>query len=66
MKNLFDEGVVAATKKVLDNIESELDRQYCEPNNSVFSNNEFGVYENELVSKSSMDAAFQILQIVSS
>lgn len=61
MKDLFNEEVIASTKKVLDNIQSELDKQYCDTNNIVFSNNEVDMSENELVSKSSMDAAMKLL-----
>ena len=61
MKDLFNKEVEETTAKILDNIQSELDKQYCDTNNIVFSNNEVDMSENVLVSKSSMDAAMKLL-----
>ncbi len=61
MDDLFNKEVIASTKKVLDNLQNELDKTYCTENGIVFSNNEVDMAKNDLVSKSAMDAAFQLL-----
>lgn len=61
MKDLFTKEVLASTQKVLDNIQNELDKTYCDENGVIFSNNEVDMAKNELVSKPGMEAAFKLL-----
>ncbi|WKD85194.1 hypothetical protein KCTC32516_00534 [Polaribacter huanghezhanensis] len=61
MEDLLNKEVIDFAEKSMEEINSELDMNYCNQHNIVFTNNELDTSKLELFSREATDEAYKVL-----